>query len=165
MSSPRGASKLRVEWQAELEELGKSFRHVFRNLGRLRGRDTHLAGDEVSHAQFELLIELYERGPLSAGELASAARLTPATVTQMLDHLALSGHVERTRSDTDRRIVVTRLTGLGRRKVQDKRSLWKSRWEQALGDLDPAELRAAAGVLHRLAEMFDDAPPESCGRA
>jgi DNA-binding MarR family transcriptional regulator len=42
----------------------------------------------------KLLIELYERGELPAGELAAAARLTPATVTQMLEHLADCGHVE-----------------------------------------------------------------------
>ena len=72
---------------------------MFRSLSRLRGRDTHLGGSELSHAQFELLIELYERGELPAGELAGAARLTPATVTQMLEHLAGGGHVERARSE------------------------------------------------------------------
>ncbi len=87
-----------------------AFRRVFRSLNRLRGRDTHLGGSELSHAQFELLIELDERGELPAGELALAARLAPGTVTQMLDHLAESGHVERARSETDRRVVVSRLT-------------------------------------------------------
>ena len=91
---------------SELTELGEAFRRVFRNLSRLRGRDTHLGGSELSHAQFELLIELYERGALPAGELAAAARRA-ATVTQMLDHLAECGHVERIRSETDRRVVVS----------------------------------------------------------
>ncbi len=90
-------------WVEELTALGKAFRRVFRSLSRLRGRDTHLGGSELSHAQFELLIELHERGELSAGELAAAARLAPGTVTQMLDHLATDGHVKRVRSQTDRR--------------------------------------------------------------
>jgi DNA-binding MarR family transcriptional regulator len=152
------------EWQAELDGLAKSFKRVFRTLRRLRGRDTHLTGNDVSHAQFELLIELYERGPLPAGELATAAQLTPATVTQMLDHLASSGHVERTRSDADRRIVVTCLTDLGRRKVQDKHSLWQTRWQQALSGLSSEELRVATQVLDRLGAMFDESAPGSCGR-
>ena len=100
-------------WTDELTELGMAFRRVFRTLSRLRGRDTHLGGSELSHAQFELLIELDERGELPAGELAIAARLAPGTVTQMLDHLADSGHVERARSETDRRVVVSRLTPRG----------------------------------------------------
>jgi DNA-binding MarR family transcriptional regulator len=147
-----------VRWTVELDELGKAFRRVFRSLNRLRGRDTHLGGAELSHAQFELLIELYERGELPAGELAAAARLTPATVTQMLEHLADCGHVERARSETDRRVVVSRLTAQGRRKIEAKRAVWQERWQAALEGMGPAELRAATRVLERLSVVFEDAP-------
>jgi DNA-binding MarR family transcriptional regulator len=151
------------QWTAELTELGKAFRRVFRSLSRLRGRDTHLGGSELSHAQFELLIELHERGELPAGELALAARLAPGTVTQMLDHLAESGHVERVRLETDRRVVVSRLTAQGRRKIEAKREAWQSRWEQALAGVDTEDLRAATHVLERLGAVFEDTPPtEGC---
>jgi MarR family transcriptional regulator, organic hydroperoxide resistance regulator len=139
----------------ELTALGLAFRHVFRTLSRLRGRDTHLGSSELSHAQFELLLELDERGELSAGELALAARLAPGTVTQMLDHLAESGHVERARSETDRRVVVSRLTPQGRRRVAAKRTLWQSRWEAALDGVETDELRAATRVLERLGAVFE----------
>lgn len=148
------------EWQAELLDLGKAFRRVFRSLRRLRGRDTHLIGSEVSHAQMELLIELSEQGPLSAGELAIAAQLTPATVTQMLDHLAGSGHVERTRSDVDRRVVVTRLTPQGESQVQAKRALWQARWEDILADVGAEDLRTTTRVLERLNVVFADTQVE-----
>jgi DNA-binding MarR family transcriptional regulator len=148
----------RLEWSPELTELGLAFRRVFRSLSRLRGRDTHLGGSELSHAQFELLIELDERGELSAGELATAARLSPATVTQMLDHLAEGGHVERVRSETDRRVVVSRLTPQGRRKIEAKRAAWRRRWEEALDGVDEGDLRAATHVLERLGGVFEDAP-------
>jgi MarR family transcriptional regulator, organic hydroperoxide resistance regulator len=144
----------------QLTELGLQFRRVFRSLSRLRGRDTHLAGSELSHAQFELLIELDERGELSAGDLAAAARLTPATVTQMLDHLAASGHVERVRSDTDRRVVVSRLTRQGALKIEAKREAWKNRWDEALQGVGAEDLRAATQVLALLGDMFEDASPE-----
>jgi len=142
----------------ELTALGLAFRHVFRTLSRLRGRDTHLGSSELSHAQFELLLELDERGELSAGELALAARLAPGTVTQMLDHLAESGHVERARSETDRRVVVSRLTAQGRRRVAAKRKLWQSRWEAALAGVETDELRAATRVLECLGAVFEDIP-------
>jgi DNA-binding MarR family transcriptional regulator len=147
--------------EAELLELGKAFRRVFRALGRLRGRDTHLIGSEVSHAQMELLIELSERGPLSARDLAAAAQLTPATVTQMLDHLAESGHVQRTRGAEDRRVVVTSLTPQGEGKVQSKRAVWQARWEQALAGVDVDELRVATRVLERLGTVFGEGLPEA----
>ena len=144
--------------EAELTELGVAFRRVFRCLSRLRGRDTHLNGAELSHAQFELLLELDERGELPAGELAAAARLTPATVTQMLAHLAACGHVDRIRSETDRRVVVSRLTAQGRLKIEAKRKAWKSRWDEALADVAAEDIRAATRVLERLGEMFEDVP-------
>jgi DNA-binding MarR family transcriptional regulator len=148
-----------------MAELGRAFRRVFRSLSRLRGRDTHLAGSELSQAQFELLIELDERGELSAGELAAAARLTPATVTQMLDHLAVSGHVERVRSESDRRVVVSRLNAQGRAKIEAKREAWRGRWEAALEGVGAQELRAATRVLERLGAMLEDPPPAQAPEA
>ena len=132
---------------------------MFRSLSRLRGRDTHLGGSELSHAQFELLIELYERGELPAGELAAAARLTPATVTQMLEHLADSGHVERVRSETDRRVVVSRLTPRARRKIEAKRAAWQEPLGTgAAGRWRPRSCAPPRACSSGSATMFEDAP-------
>lgn len=141
--------------------LGAAFKRVARALNRMRGRDTHLGGSELSHAQYELLSELRDRGELPAGELATAARLAPGTVTQMLDHLASCGHVERVRSDTDRRVVVTRLTEEGRRQIEAKHEAWRERWEGALEGFEPGELEAATLVLERLGTMFEEVSAEA----
>jgi DNA-binding MarR family transcriptional regulator len=161
VTRPRPRSGSRDRWQAELLDLGEAFRDTFRSLRRLRGRDTHLIGKEVSHAQMELLIELGERGPLSVGELALAAQLTPATVTQMLDHLEVCGHVRRTRSQTDRRVVVCELTKQGERMLAAKRAAWQRRWEVALAEVDAEELRTATRVLQCLNAVFEDVPDKS----
>src|SRR5450631_3902333 len=144
--------------EVKLQELRVSFRRIFRALNRLRGRDTHLGADELSNAQVELLSELYDRGALPAGELAAAAGLAPGTVTQMLDHLAECCHVERIRSETDRRVVLSRLTPQGRRKIEAKRHAWQSLWEQALVDVPAEDLRAATAVLERLSAMLENPP-------
>jgi len=141
--------------ELQLDELGGAFRRVWRSFGSLRGRDTHLRAGELSHAQFELLLALRERGELSAGELATAARMAPGTVTQMLEHLAGSGHVERARSRSDRRVVVSRLTAQGLSKTDAKRAAWRERWEAALEGLDVEQLRAATEVLERLGAMVE----------
>ena len=145
----------------ELTALGVAFRHLFRAVTRMRGRDTHLAGGDISHAQFELLIELDERGELSAGELALAARISPASVTQMLDGLVESGHVERARSDNDRRVVLARLTAQGEARVAAKRAAWRDRWESALEGVSPRDMRAATKVMQRLAAVFQEQPCEA----
>jgi DNA-binding MarR family transcriptional regulator len=137
-------------------ELAAAFRATVRGMIRLRGRDTHLGGHDLSYAQLELLVELYERGELPAGELAAAARLTPATVTQMLDNLAASGHVERLRSPNDKRVVVSRLTPEGRRLLIAKRRHWEQRWRSALQGVSERDLRAATKVLRRLQALYED---------
>jgi DNA-binding MarR family transcriptional regulator len=142
-----------AERRAAVTELGVAFRHAFRSLRSLRGRDTH-RGDEVGHAQFELLIELYARGPMHAGELAEAVAASAATVSGMLDHLCASDLVERTRSEADRRIVVVKLTRRGRRKVEARKAVWQQRWQEALEGVDEDELRIAAGVLERIGGIF-----------
>jgi len=109
--------------EERLTELGQSFRRAYRSLRRLRGRDTHLLGGEISHAQFELLAELRERGPLPAGELAHVAGLSAATVSQMLDHLVGDDQVKRVRSESDRRVVLIELTPHGRRRVEVTKAL------------------------------------------
>jgi DNA-binding MarR family transcriptional regulator len=140
-----------------LTELGLAFRHAFRSLRSLRGRDTH-RGDEVGHAQFELLIELHTRGPLHAGELAEAVGASAATVSGMLDHLCAAELVERSRAEADRRLVMVKLTRRGRRKIEARKALWRHRWEEALEGVDEEELRVASRVLGRISDIFAERP-------
>jgi MarR family transcriptional regulator, organic hydroperoxide resistance regulator len=141
------------EREAAVTDLGRAFRRAFRSLRSMRGRDTH-RGDEVGHAQFELLIELYANGAMHAGELAEAVEASAATVSGMLDGLSEAELVERTRSETDRRIVVVKLTRRGRRKVEARKAVWHRRWQEALEGLDDEELRVAANVLERISGIF-----------
>jgi DNA-binding MarR family transcriptional regulator len=135
-------------------ELGRAFKAAMVAVRRLRGRETHRAG-ELSYAQYSLLAELDERGELAAGELAAAAALSPATVTQMLDHLAAAGLVVRTRSDRDRRIVSSRLADAGRELVEQRRRAVTPLWTAALDEFTPEELRTAAAVIERLRQVFE----------
>ncbi len=147
------AKAVPAERAAAVSELGVAFRRAFRSLRSLRGRDTH-RGDEVGHAQFELLIELYARGPMNAGELADAVEASAATVSGMLDRLCEDDLVERSRSEEDRRLVVVKLTRRGRRKVEARKALWQRRWQEALEGVDDEELRVAARVLGRISGIF-----------
>ena len=124
-------------------------------LRRLRGRETQRPG-ELSYAQYSLMFGLAETDALPAGELACAADLSPATVTQMLDGLASAGLVHRVRSERDKRVVLVSLTDRGRRLVGARRALFEPRWQAALAGFTDDELRTAAAVLERLREMFDE---------
>jgi DNA-binding MarR family transcriptional regulator len=150
------ATKQRANARQEaLAELGAAFKGAMGAIRRLRGRDTHRPG-ELSFAQYHLLFGLAERGELSAGELAVVADLSPATVTQLLDSLAVMGLVERTRSEQDRRVVTCTLTAHGRELVTERRARFEQRWQAALAEFSAEDLATAAAVVDRLRALYDD---------
>ena len=137
------------------EQLGRSFKRAMAAVRRLRGRETHRPG-ALSNAQYGLLFNLSGGSAMSARELAEAADLTPATVTQMLDALEAQGLVERLRSAEDRRVVLTALTDRGKAVVEEHRARVEPRWRASLAEFSPQELRTAADVLDRLTRYFED---------
>jgi DNA-binding MarR family transcriptional regulator len=147
---------------AVLEELAQSFRAVTAAVRRLKGRETQRPG-ELSHAQYGLLFGLARGGEMSAGELAIAADVSPATVTQMLEALEAAGLVKRTRSEQDKRVVFTSLTEDGQARVDGRgspppppRARYEPLWRAALDEFSEEELATAAAVLDRLHDLFDE---------
>ena len=139
------------------EQVGLSFKAMMAAFRRLRGRESHHPG-ELSYAQFSLLFGLADGGARSARELAELADLAAPTVAQMLDSMTSAGLVVRVRSDEDKRIVLTSLTERGRAVVEERRCRMEPRWRAALSDFSDDELSAAAAVLNRLRELFDELP-------
>jgi DNA-binding MarR family transcriptional regulator len=138
-----------------LAQLGSAFKGAMAAIRRLRGRDTHRHG-ALGFAQYHLLCGLAERDGRPAGELALAADLSPATVTQMLDGLAEMGLVERTRSERDRRVVNCALTSRGRELLAERHAHLQQRWTEALAEFTIEDLATAAAVLDRLRALYDD---------
>ncbi len=124
---------------------------------RLRGRDQHRKNnDGLTIAQVRALFALDKNEASTAGEIAEAARLSPASVTAMLDDLERDGIVTRVRSDTDRRRVLVLLTDEGRAVLKKRRRLWLKRWDVAMADVPERDLEAAADVLRRITGLLDE---------
>jgi DNA-binding MarR family transcriptional regulator len=140
-----------------LSQVGRSFKAAMGAVRRLRGRETQRL-DQLSYAQYGLLFGLADQPEMSASRLAEVADLTPATVTQMLDHLEAGGLVARTRSERDKRVVLVTLTEPGRKLIASRRTRFERLWREALAEFDDDQLRSAAAVLDRLRAMFDDFP-------
>ena len=138
-----------------LEALGRAFKATQAAVRRMRGRETHRPG-ELSYAQYGLLFALCDGEPKSSRELALAADVSAATAAEMLDSLAATGLVERSRSRDDKRIVLTSLTERGKAVVDDRRARYEPRWRAALADFSQEELRTATRVLEALRTMFDE---------
>ncbi|MDO8210581.1 MarR family winged helix-turn-helix transcriptional regulator [Conexibacter sp. CPCC 206217] len=145
----------RADARAQLaNELRAALGEMLRAERKLRSRDPKRPG-ALSYAQVRALVLLDDIDEATAGQLAKAADLTPASVTAMLDQLEEQGMVERRRSETDRRLVVVSLTAEGRALLEHKRANWLAHWDEAMGDLPEAEIRTSIEVLHRMARMFD----------
>jgi DNA-binding MarR family transcriptional regulator len=67
-----------------------------------------LAG--INRSDWRVLDVLGTRGPLTAGQLAVAVRLTTGAVTGLLDRLEAAGLVRRVRDTADRRRVIVEVT-------------------------------------------------------
>jgi DNA-binding MarR family transcriptional regulator len=127
---------------------------------RLRARDKKCGPGDLTTSQVRALFKIEIEGETTAGDIAKAAELSPASVTAMLDHLERDGVIERRRAEHDRRVVTVTLTERGRELVAAKRDAWRARAAQALEGLGEAELRAAADVMRRMAAMLDELQPQ-----
>ncbi|MBS1864259.1 MAG: MarR family transcriptional regulator [Actinobacteria bacterium] len=142
--------------EGTLGEVREAFSAVLGAERRLRGRDQHGKVEGLTVAQVRALFALDGRAPATAGEIAEAARLSPAAVSGMLDELERDGIVTRVRCDSDRRRVLVTLTDEGRAVLGKRRRVWLKRWEKALEDVPERDLEAAAEVMRRIAGMLDE---------
>ncbi len=143
------------EAEAAAQQLSRAFKGALAALRRMRGREIHGPG-QLSDAQYGVLFCLREAEHMSSGEIAVAADLSPASVTEMLEGLAQAGLVERTRSERDRRVVLSRLTPRGRELVEARHATFVPRFRAAMDRFTPEELQTAAAVLDSLRQMFDE---------
>ncbi|MBY6537124.1 MarR family transcriptional regulator [Rhodococcus sp. BP-349] len=102
----------------------------------------------LTHPQYLVMLALWERAPMSAGEIASALQLEPASLTPLLKRLDADGLLTRRRSDTDERRLVIDLTDQGRQLRGSAESIPGTVIE-SLG-VDVSELEELHAVLTRI---------------
>jgi len=159
VKTPAGSAR-DADMRPAARELGQAFKSCLSAVRRLRGRENRAHG-ELSDAQYGLLFSLVDHEALPTSELACLANLSPATATGMLDGLVAAGLVERTRSERDRRVVLTSLTAHGRALVDARHAEFAPRFSAALAEFSDDELRTAAAVFARLGAMFDEIHPSA----
>ncbi len=140
-------------------ELGQAFKHAMAALRRMRSREPRGQG-ELRDAGYSLLFSLRERDQLPTSELALAGDLSPASATELLDELEAAGLVARTRSISDRRVVLTSLTDRGQALVEERRASFEPRFRAALVGFNEEQLLSAASVLDALGGLFDEIAEE-----
>jgi DNA-binding MarR family transcriptional regulator len=137
-----------------IHDLRIALRELLAAQRRLRGREAQRPG-AISFSQHAVLRVLVDGDEHSAGELATAADLTPASITKMLDGLSRAGFLERVRDESDRRRVGVRITDAGRREFAAKEEQIRAAWVAKLEGASEEELEAMTIALQRMAAVFD----------
>ncbi len=110
----------------------------------------HLAGWELNHAGFPVLLHLLA-GPRAQRELAETSQVTEQTMGRIIGHLERSGHVTRANDPADRRRRVVTITDAGRTASLEAARL-RSAEEIATQGLDDAQVAKLRELLLAMAE-------------
>jgi DNA-binding MarR family transcriptional regulator len=145
--------------RAATDELSAALRtaigRVYRRFRALR------AQGELGDAAMSVLTRLRKEGTQTLTQLSDDARVTPSSMSQVVNRLEQGGFLVRSADPADGRRVLFHLTDEGRRIEHEsiaRSRAWFDGHLEALSDADRAVLARAAEILHRVA----DAPaPES----
>jgi len=118
---------------------------------------TDYSWESLPMAQVELLLALRDLPAIGLGDLASALRLAPSTVSGLVQRLVESGLVNRETDPGDRRATVIELSAAGREQLVDWERAHERRFGAALEALsaaDRASISAAIPALNRLVDRL-----------
>jgi DNA-binding MarR family transcriptional regulator len=142
------------------EELIDAVLGASRALVAVAARSLVHVAEDVTLAQYRVLVELAARGPQRLVELAAALGVDPSTATRMCDRLVRKGLVSRRRASADRRSVRVALAPSGRDVVADVTRRRRAELGTVLARLPQddriavlAALRAFAGAAGELPEQ------------
>jgi DNA-binding MarR family transcriptional regulator len=131
--------------------------------------DRSLAGHNISHGRFGVLMLLWRSvqpraakllgadacipGPRTPAELADAAGVTRATMTGLIDTLERDGFVKREPDPDDRRMMSVRLTSRGERFMQDFLPGHFKVMASIMGTLTEAERKTLVTLLGKVQQQ------------
>jgi DNA-binding MarR family transcriptional regulator len=107
---------------------------------------------ELYQGQPPVLRELWKQEGLPQNELALRLKITPATVTRMLQRMEKSGFIRREPDPLDQRVTRVYLTAAGRAIQGQVESIFCTLEAETFGGLNPEELALLRGLLLHLRE-------------
>ena len=134
------------------DELLDDVTQMFFRIGR-QFRQIH--DESLTFGQFSALIILYNLGPLPMGTVAEHLGISMASATGMIDRLVHAGWVDRSRSETDRRVVSVDLTSHGREKMAAKQRVRRRKIQELFEPLTESDLTQLLRMLEKVAERVE----------
>lgn len=147
-----------AHWSGEVPALDPDVEGVITRMQGLvrllqRRKDAALAEHELKGWEYDLLWRLRSAGPpylVSPTWLARALDTHPATLTNRVDRLERSGHVERVHDPADRRRLLVGLTEQGHEAWEATIEAQASTERVLLAALSEAERKRLSGLLRKI---------------
>jgi len=109
----------------------------------------------VSSAQLNCLLTLYENGPLPPSRIAKLMMVNSSTITGIIDRLEQKGLAKRMRISTDRRIITVELTKNGEVLAKNAPPPIQQKLFDGISKLSKKEIKYIADSLLKLTDMLD----------
>ena len=110
---------------------------------------------QITAAQLNCLLALYENGPLPPSHIAKFMMVKSSTVTGVIDRLELKGLVTRIRNSPDRRIITIELTESGKRLAENAPPPIQQKIIDGMKRLSDLEKEQIVLSLTKLTNMLD----------
>lgn len=154
-----------AQWDRERPDLDASPMHVFGRITNLYGVLGELLGAVfeqygLSRGEFDVLATLRRSGPpfeLTASELSGSTMVTSSAVTKRVDRLESAGLVNRRAAEDDGRGRLIRLTGRGRRLIDEAVEEHIRNETRLLAGLSAQERRTLIDLLRKLGHTLPTA--------
>ena len=137
----------------ETAKVFKAIRRIVRAID-LRSREVSRAVG-LTIPQIVVLQAIRDLGEVTTKALSEHADLSSATVVTILDKLEEKGLITRYRSDTDRRIVHTRLTSKGHETLAEVPSLLHVDFQKKFASCSPERRKELVDAIEEIAEMLN----------
>ncbi|MCY0878069.1 MAG: MarR family transcriptional regulator [Firmicutes bacterium] len=142
-----------------VEQIQRLFPRIMRYLEEEATRE--LIGLEVTPAQMNALVVLYEPKNLPMGELAELLGLTESAATRLVDRLLRMNLVRRERDESDRRVVRVRLSSYGRQLADLVFQRRQAQFTRVAERLTAAERQELVRGLNALLTVFSEIEHEA----
>jgi len=106
----------------------------------------------LTHAGYRVLSELWIKGALELRDLAAFMMVSRPSIVGTVDTLEANGLVERTRLESDRRLVQVAITKQGTECIEHADAAWHAAQVQVTSGLSAAEKRQLAELNNRVFE-------------
>ena len=131
-----------------------------RALVAVAARSLATVADDVTLAQYRVLVELAARGPLRPSDLALALKVDRSTATRMCERLVRKSLIQRRRGTADRRSVRVSLTSAGRKLITEVSQRRRVEIGAIVARMSGADMRAALEALRAFAAAAGEVPEQ-----